>query len=284
MAEWLPRALIAGALAGGLAVAITVMIERWGGRIGGVLGTIPSTIVPASIGVYLGGDPVAFAEAMDSACAGMVVSAGFLWSWRFVPPRLPAMPLGRRLGLMIILSLGAWLLLASLAVLGSRLVFSPGETAWLGLGSTAALILAGLWGSWGAHPAPKGTRQVSLGMLVARGLGAGLAIATAIGLAHVFGGLVAGLAAVFPAIFLTAMAGLWISQGQAVPAGAAGPMMLGSSAVALYALAAKISLPLYGPGLGTLAAWVFAVVCGTLPASAWLRWRAAVRTEFSEPR
>ncbi len=280
--EWLPRALIAGLFAGGLAVAITVMIERWGGRVGGVLGTIPSTIIPASIGVYVGGDPIAFAEAMDSSCAGMLVSAGFLWTWRTLPPRLPSWPLRRQLVVMVVLSLSGWVLLASGAVALRQAFFEPGATQWFGWGATFILVAVGLGASWRYYPAPKGQRSVSAGMLVARGFCAGLAIFSAIGAAAVLGGFIAGLAAVFPAIFLTAMAGLWISQGQAVPAGAAGPMMLGSSAVAFFALVAKHTIPLYGPAWGSVVAWVFAVVFASVPAAAWLAWRA--RVALSEPQ
>ncbi|MCP4793368.1 MAG: hypothetical protein GY882_08585 [Actinomycetia bacterium] len=39
----------------------------------------------------------------------------------------------------------------------------------------------------------------------------------------------------FPAIFMTTMVGLWLSQGPDVPLGAAGPMLLGSTSVAVYA-------------------------------------------------
>ncbi|MEC7752000.1 MAG: hypothetical protein VX405_10890 [Myxococcota bacterium] len=280
--DWLPRALIAGAFAGGLAVAITVMIERWGGRVGGVLGTIPSTIIPASVGLYAGGDPVAFAEAMDSSCAGMLVSAGFLWTWRTLPPLLPPWPLRRQLLVMVILSLSGWVLLASGAVGLRQSFFQPGETQWFGWGATLILVGVGLGASWRYYPAPRGQRSVSFAMLVARGCCAGLAIFSAIGAAAIFGGFVAGLAAVFPAIFLTAMAGLWISQGRAVPAGAAGPMMLGSSAVAFFALAAKHTIPWYGPVWGSAAAWIFAVLFASVPAATWLSWRA--RVALSEPQ
>lgn len=280
--DWLERALIAGVFAGGLAVVITVMIERWGGRVGGVLGTVPSTIIPASIGVYVGGDPIAFAEAMDSACAGMLVSAGFLWTWRTLPSLLPPWSLGRQLVVMVLVSLSGWVVLASAAVALREAYFQAGETQWFGWGATFVLVALGLGASWRYYPAPKGQQSVSVGMLLARGFCAGLAIFSAIGAAAVLGGFVAGLAAVFPAIFLTAMAGLWISQGQAVPAGAVGPMMLGSSAVAFFALVAKHTIPWYGPAWGSGAAWVFAVIFASLPAAAWLSWRA--RAALSEPR
>ena len=41
--------------AGGVAILVTLAIERFGGRLGGILGTIPTTIVPASWGLWFGG-------------------------------------------------------------------------------------------------------------------------------------------------------------------------------------------------------------------------------------
>ena len=85
--------------------------------------------------------------------------------------------------------------------------------------------------------------------------------------------MLAGVAAVFPAIFLTTMVSLWWSQGQAVPMGAVGPLVLGSGSVSAYALCAAFSLPALGPGWGSLVAWVAAVVVVTVPAWWWLRGR-----------
>ncbi len=88
--------------------------------------------------------------------------------------------------------------------------------------------------------------------------------------------LVAGLAAVFPAIFLTTMVALWISQGSDVPTGAAGPMMLGGSSVAMYSLIAPWALPEYGIYLGSAICWLASVLLTSLPAYSWLSWRKKI--------
>ena len=84
---------------------------------------------------------------------------------------------------------------------------------------------------------------------------------------------VAGLAAVFPAIFLTSMVALWLAQGPTVPRGAAGPMAMGGVSVAIYALVAMYSLPAWGVVFGSLAAWLIAVLGWSLPAFLLLRKR-----------
>ena len=82
--------------------------------------------------------------------------------------------------------------------------------------------------------------------------------------------LLAGIASVFPAIFLTTMVSVWISQGEAVQAGAIGPLMLGSASVSLYAIACAFSIPALGIWVGVSAAWLLAVGSISIPAWVWL--------------
>jgi len=258
-------------LAGAVAVLVTVAIERFGGVIGGVLATLPTTIVPASLGLW-DGDPAAFAETMGAVPAGMLLNAGFLYLWRELPPRLPpGQTLGVRLVWMTVISLAAWALAALILVYGLRL--SGGFTWTLGLITAVGLVTAGLAATWTPRPAPRGSRRVGPITLILRGVLAGSAIAVAVLLKDVGGPVAAGMASVFPAIFVTTMVSLWLSQGEAVPAGAVGPMMLGSASVAGFALLAALVYPLTGPWLGVLVTWPLAIVGTTLPAFAWLRLR-----------
>ena len=130
--------------AGVVASAVTVAIERFGGRVGGLLGTLPTTIVPASIGLWLQtGNEEAFQAAMDATPAGMLVNALFLFAWRALPPRLPQLPLNAMLAVMTILTLGFWLLLAYPTVmLGSQVPL--GDTLPFGLIAMALLLGVGL--------------------------------------------------------------------------------------------------------------------------------------------
>jgi hypothetical protein len=108
-------------------------------------------------------------------------------------------------------------------------------------------------------------------VLLARGMMAALAIGVAVWLSGLGKPLLAGLASVFPAIFLTSMVALWLAQGPTVPRGAAGPMMLGGASVAVYANVAMWSLPAFGVLLGSLIAWLVSVGGWSLPAFAVLR-------------
>ena len=84
-----------------------------------------------------------------------------------------------------------------------------------------------------APPSPKGNRRVGLRVLLLRGIGAGAAIACGVAMGRAGWMTAAGMASVFPAIFLTSMLATWMAQGKAVPIGASGPMMLGSVAVSI---------------------------------------------------
>ncbi len=206
--------------------------------------------------------------------SGMLVNAWFLWTWRALPPRLPHLALGPRLALMTAASLAAWAAGAAAWtwLLAGPLAGVPAPArAALGL---ALLAAAGLIATNTPAPAPRGRRAVGPVALAGRGVLAAAAIALAVALGSSGFPLLAGMASVFPAIFLTTMVSLWLAQGEAVPLGAVGPMILGSSAVALYATFALFSFPALGPGLGAAAAWTGAVMVGSWPAATRLRRRS----------
>ncbi len=259
-------------LAGIVAIGATVAIERFGGVLGGFLGTLPTTIVPASLGIAAAStSSVAFADAMGAVPLGMLANAGFLWLWRVAPSRLPDGELRVRLAAMLAISMAGWAALASVswaALTATRA--AGGSVLVVGAVALGANVLVGAAACWRAVPAPRGRRPVRFLTLLARGALAAAAIAASSGLALAGVDLIAGIASVFPAIFVTTMVSLWWSQGQAVPAGAVGPMMLGSSAVGAYALLAAATFGAVGPALGAVAAWGLAVIGVTVPAVLWM--------------
>lgn len=264
--------LVAGLFAGLVAIAVTHGIERLGGRVGGVLGTVPTTIVPAAWGIYDPADPAGFQAAMGLVPLGMLQNAVFLWLWRVVPPRLPAGSLGLRLALMSTVSVSAWFGLAAIDLVLVAAARTRGvDPAWIGGAAWVATVGTGVAACWRPLPSPRGHHRVNVATLAARGALAALAVAVAVAIARAGVPLLSGMAAVFPAIFLTSMISLWSAQGEAVPVGAVGPMMLGSASVGAYALFALGTLPTLGPAAGSLAAWALAVVLVTAPAAAWLR-------------
>lgn len=276
-------ALLSAVFAGLVAIGATLAVERWGGRLGGVLGSIPTTIVPASFGILAGSaSDQAYQQAMLAVPAGMLLNAGYLLLWRLLPPLIPTA--SHRLPLVLVGSLLGWLTGAVLVVLGASFwIQAKAPLLPVALLTTLALVVLGLRACLRPWPAPKGSRRVGPLTLLARGALAALAVGGSVLIASTGQPLLAGLASVFPAIFTTTMVSLWISQGEAVPTGAVGPMMLGSASVAIYALAASALVPALGPLAGNGLAWLCAAMGLSLPAALWLTRRASASSPPSQP-
>lgn len=267
--------LLFAGIAGVVAILATVAIERLGGRVGGVIGSTPSTLVPAAMGMWAGGDVAHYQAAICMVPVGMVVNGLFLWTWRVVPPRLPDLALGPRLALMTVISLTTWFAAAAALITGAKAVIAQGTPPMaVGVIATAVCLGLGLSATWTPLPAPKGTRRVPLAVLLSRGVLAAIAIAVAITVSRQGQPLIAGVATVFPAIFLTTMVSLWVSQGAAVPAGAVGPIILGATAPCVFALSSTWLFPALGSGWGALAAWLLCVSCVSVPVAMWLQRRS----------
>ena len=263
--------LISALLAGVVATAVTVAIEKWGGLVGGLLGTVPSTIVPAGIGMYLAGGEDDFVGSMMVVPLGMLLNALFLGAWLVLPrwfSKASHPLLLTSIGALVfwcVMGMVVWFLLQNTV---AGILLTEQEFAAVGL---ALLFFIAVWFNRRPQPTPKGTNAVSKTVLFARGSMAATAIGVAVWMAGLGFPLLAGLASVFPAIFLTSMVALWLAQGPTVPQGAAGPMMLGGASVAVYANIAMWSLPAYGALVGSLIAWVGSVVGWSLPAFVVLR-------------
>ena len=248
-----------------MATLVTVAIEKWGGISGGILGTVPSTIVPAAAGMYLAGGEAALIESMAIIPLGMLVNGIFLTVWIILPPHL-----SQAKSPLIITTISALLIWTFSAIIMLKVAgialdekLSAINLGFIGL---LLLLLLSVIINWNTTEAAKGKHTVSPFVLVCRGLAAAIAIGFAVWLSGQGQPLIAGIAAVFPAIFLTSMVALWMAQGPTVPRGAAGPMMLGGASVAVYAIVCIWSLPEFGVLIGSTIAWLVAVIGWSLPA------------------
>ena len=264
--------LLSALFAGVVATLVTIAIERFGGRTGGVLATIPTTIVPAALGMYSISGETEFAQSMSIVPLGMMVNAIFLLVWIHAPQRFDLSLVGTT-----ILSLIVWTLIGSLGLLVSNELQASGVAALTyAVSGLGLLILLGVWTTWTSRPAPKGSRSVRPTILVLRGSAAALAIGIAVWFSSLSYPFVSGLVSTFPAIFLTSMIALWLAQGQDVPQGAAGPMMLGGASVGVYAVAAIVLFPMLGPVLGSIITWLISILAWTIPAYFYLQWRQSL--------
>lgn len=256
--------------AGLVAILATVAIERFGGKLGGVLATLPTTIIPASLGFwYLSESKGDFTVAMWSVPIGMLLDAAFLHSWRWIPPRITMKNPMLRLAGVVLGTLGFWFVLAFVVVTALQDVL--GYIYWFGGGALLFQIGYGVYASPGGGGKGSPAKRVSWFTLMLRGVMAGTAIAIATWIIAIGHPVFAGVASVFPAIFLTIMVSVWVSQGPQAQAHAVGPMMLGSTSVSVYALVATWTFPVFGPLLGTIIAWCLAVGGVSVPSAFFLR-------------
>lgn len=253
--------------AGLVAIFATVMIEKYGGVIGGIFGTVPTTIVPAAAFIWLA-DPTqsSFESSMGMVPVGMLLNSLFLWSWRLTPNIIPNWNLPVRLTVITTINLIFWFIGAIIAVN----LFSEIDPILVGCFALGIGLIFGRWATRGFHPAPRGVNRVGLNSLGSRGIAAATAIGVAVWLSQQGSPLLAGIASVFPAIFLTTMVSLWISQGEEVPSGAVGPMMLGSMSVSLYALATTRLIPLFGIISGSILSWLVSLLFISIPVAFYL--------------
>ncbi len=262
--------ILYGIFAGLVAIFVTVAIEKFGGFVGGVLGTVPSTIIPAAAGVYaLEGDE-SLTASMSVVPIGMLINGVFLGVWIILPKYIASDRL--KLPITVVVSLLTWAVMALLSLIIAREV-TDDTISEMTLGTIGLVLLAilAIMFNLSNRAAPKGLNKVPIIILSIRGIAAGLAIAACLVLAEIGLPFVAGLASAFPAIFLTSMVALWLSQGPQVPQGAAAPMMLGGASVSVYALLAMWSLPSFGIFIGSIIAWFGAVGLWTIPAFLLLR-------------
>ena len=259
--------LLAAILAGLVAIAVTIAIEKYGGVIGGALGTVPTTIVPAAAFIWIAdSSQSSFNSSMGMVPVGMLLNSFFLWLWRFTPSKVPNWSFGIRLTGITVVNLCFWFAGAVFAVK----LFSDSNPIIVGSCTLGVGLIFGWWATLDFVPAPKGKNKVGVFTLALRGIAAATAIGVAVWLSQQGSPLLAGIASVFPAIFLTSMVALWLSQGEEVPSGAIGPMMLGSMSVSLYALVATRFIPEYGVIWGSSFSWIFSFLMISIPVVLWL--------------
>ena len=270
--------LLAALMAGIVATAVTVLIEKYGGVIGGILGTIPTTIIPASIGMASEGGNDALIISLAIVPAGMLINAIFLSVWALLPEKLPKT--WSQNTSLIFTSLSSLMIWTGVGLLTIYIIniaiennLSPIQISVIGF---LLVVTIGSLMCWNLKPAPKGKNKVSKMILTARGIVAATAIGIAVLISSLGMPLLAGLASVFPAIFLTSMIALWLAQGPSVPLGAAGPMMMGGASVAMYSIIAMWSLIEYGLLVGSVIAWIGSITLWSVPSFVFVNWRAKV--------
>lgn len=278
-AEVMLQAFWTAVLAGAVSMVFARILERRGGIVGGILSGSPVVVIATALGAYYEHSNVRdFQITMLSIPIGMLATAVFLCVWLFGPAKMSdRLSLHRTILVLAVVGLLAWFAVAvPLDVLITTVLqdhFSPAMIlasvfSWL------AITALGLGLMFKPHPAPVGTNPVSTPMLIFRGALPFLTVFAALALAKE-NPVLGGIAASFPAVFLSVLVGTCYAQGEAVASGAAGSMVLGMSSAAAYALLAGAAFPLHsiGPWFGTLIVYLTCVLCLSVPSYFYARWR-----------
>ena len=274
-----PDSLFAAIFAGVVAIAVTLLIEKYGGAVGGILGTVPTTIVPAAAGITLASNNYSdLNTSLAIVPAGMLINGIFLVNWIILPTYFNnTEKIYTTLIIITLISLSIWSLCGLIILKIIQISYDLSLSSFqIGLIGQILLTILGVVMSWRVGLTPRGKNKVNKYVIFSRGIMAAIAIGVAVWISGLGYPLLAGLASVFPAIFLTSMVALWISQGPSVPMGAAGPMILGGASVGVYAIIAMWSLPNFGIFLGSMIAWLLAVILWSIPCFKFIKWRQEV--------
>jgi hypothetical protein len=229
--------------------ATTVITERLGTKVGGVVTTLPSTLVVA-LYFMAAEEGTAFAsKAAAVVPAEIGVNVIFLalfvaWAHRGMGPALAAAYAGWAL-----LSVVVWLL--------------DVQDIWLSMFIFAVCVAGSSYWLKRKHDYKAREGQAlkyTPGELAFRGLFAGAMIALSVFLASVGGPVIAGIMAVFPAIFTSTMVILYLRQGRDFTGAAGRTMILGVVNVTAFAVLCWWLLPGYGAVAGILLALVLSYI------------------------
>lgn len=274
---------IMATLAALVTITATVVIEKFGGVIGGVVGSYPATLILASVGILInllekydlgapGDYDLAhhdFEVAMFSFPIAIVSTTLLVVMWQQLPPRLPIRNHVVKGFTLLGISIVFWLSASVGLVFLLPFLDSHGlDRKITGVIATVVYTLIAYIVSFTRYfPSPAGKKKVPKYILGLRGVVAGLAIFVGVVLARYGGPTVGGVASVFPAVFLTTMTSLWLSQGEQVVIGATSSLMLGFVATPIYSFSASflcfspVGL-VGGVILASLAAMVYSVGLG----------------------
>ena len=217
-----------------MAIAFAYLIETFGGATGGIIASFPTTIIPA-VYIILEDTTQPLQTRFDSAFACIIgmfcTNILFMPTWKLFPPYFPKKwSNGMVVFVMTILSLLVWFVSAIALALLQQWMFSLGVSMFAFCFCLLLLsVVCGAALCWHLPPAPAGKNKVKWYVHFLRGFVASLAILASGILSQTGSGVAAGAVSTFPAMFITTMVSVSLSQGADVSTGAIGPLLLGGN-------------------------------------------------------
>lgn len=233
--------VVAGVWIGGA----TLIAERLGSRKGGLLSNLPSTVLIALVFVALVKDPDFAARATEAVPMGMLIDTLFLLVLILV--------LKSGLVRSVFISLFSWFVMAFLVqrlhisgiIINIMLYF---------LVAVSSFLLLELW--FDIPPRETSIKNFTLNAILLRALFAGSVVAGTIVVSRFAGSYWVGLFSTFPAVMLSTMVILAITQGPDFARATGKIMILSSTNIIVYALGVSITYPSLGVLWGTVLAFL----------------------------
>jgi len=229
----------------------------------------PTSIIPSCVGFTAQSDTNGLIKACFTVPAGMLLNAGFILLWRHLPAKLPLKyTKNERLIIMVIITVFAWIIAAFLFVIIMQFIQSGDQSIISVVVGILFFIIQLLTGIFLVYlkpkEAPKGKSKVPFLILLCRGFLAGIVVSVAVLLSK-FNDIAAAMISIFPAIMLTSMISLWLSHGEQITVGAAGPMLTGTLSVSAYAMLFSIIEPYVGIIAAPFICYTFSITCFSIP-------------------
>ena len=216
-----------------IAIIVASLVEKLGGALGSIIGTIPTTLIPTAYLIMTEASS-SEQEKVDSTLALVFGILGtdlvFLPTWRILPPKLPKnWRNGYKIIVTTIVSTLLWFICAVATILVQSFLKTKGVSMWvISVTIVVFCILFGVCLCWSLPPTPAGKNKVKWYVHLCRGLAAFCALFICGIMSQMGLGVVAGAMGSFPAVFLTTMVSVSLSQSADVATGAIGPLIMGS--------------------------------------------------------
>ena len=227
------KVLLSSGIAFFIAILVALLIEKLGGALGSIIGTVPTTLIPAAYLIMTEASS-SEQEKVDSTLAlvfGILATdIMFMPTWKILPPKLPKnWRNGYKVIVTTVVGLVLWFICAVATILVQSFLKTKGVSMWAI--SVTIVLFCAIFGAclcWNLPPTPAGKNKVKWYVHLCRGLAAFCALFICGIMSQMGLGVVAGAMGSFPAVFLTTMVSVSLSQSADVATGAIGPLIMGS--------------------------------------------------------
>ncbi len=229
-------------------ILITVIAEKYGTKVGGILGTLPSTIVIAFVFITVNRGLIFASNSAAVVPAEMGINILFLLSF-VILIKYPIF-------ITTVVSLLIW------SIMSSALYYSALGNIYISIIIyIISLLFSFLMLEYKFQVRSTGSVKVEYTKqkIIMRGILAGVVISISVLLSNI-SAVLSGIFSVFPAIFLSTMLISAYEHGADFVGGMAKAMILGTLSVTSYAVMISIMYPSYGLIVGTIVAYVVAVI------------------------